>query len=428
MHEFIRKIFGGSKPAVKTMTVDAVPSWLTERENTARTILLQDTAEHIRAIRNSAAQLQLIVNSVESAEQDPELHPKLKSIAKNSLPLFVKAMNASLVKELPDDPEEFYTAAVECVKGCINSSRGQGRYLQAVFPEEMKSVKQGIDAMGHEINILTGFLAKYRKEMQDIESIRLQYTTLTDMKTDFSKSADKDWRISQRISEFTSRIEAIGGEELALAGDERQSGVSVKRDELATLGAARDNVSRSYSALSMTASHVFRKAEKIAIRQHQAMEISAINNAMDMLSSHDVPDADQLTEVLSAACPIADRMVAAGDIILKNKEERAIFSDIPQFCTTIRETCRELVAREDEYRNAETALATDPLLMKIGSLGREKIQLKSMLEKEQQAHEELEDWRAKTQKKIPVLTEELRKKIESMEENVQIHFEGGLQS
>ena len=35
------------------------------------------------------------------AEHDPALHPKLKSIAKNSLPLFVKAMNASLSKELP---------------------------------------------------------------------------------------------------------------------------------------------------------------------------------------------------------------------------------------------------------------------------------------------------------------------------------------
>jgi hypothetical protein len=115
-------------------------------------------------------------------------------------------------------------------------------------------------------------------------------------------------------------------------------------------------------------------------------------------------------------------MIATGDIILKNKEERTIFSDIPQFCTTIRGTCLELATQEEEVRKAENALATDPLLMKIGSLGREKAHLKTMLEKERLAKQDIEDWRAKTRVKIPALTEELRKKIESMEENVQIQI------
>jgi hypothetical protein len=422
MHEFIRKIFGGNRSAIKTIAFDSIPVWIAERETKNRTILLSDTGEPIRTIRNAAAQLQLIVNSVENAEHDSELHPKLKSIAKNSLPLFVKAMNASLAKELPEDPEEFYTAAVECVKGCLNSARGQGRYLQVVFPEEMKSIKMGIDAMGREINIVTGFLVKYKREMQDIAVVRSVFATVKDLKSDFHKSADKDRRIALRITEITSRIETIGNEELALADDERQAGVAAKKNELAGITKARDEVARSYSALSMTASHVFRKAEKIATRQHHTQEIALINSAMDLLSSHEVPDADQLYEILFEACPIAEKMIAAGDIALKNKEERTIFSDIPQFCTTIRRTCRELVTREEEYQKTEEALVTDPLLMKIGSLGREKAQLKSMLEKEQHAQRDLAEWRVKTQERIPALTEDLRKKIERVEENVQIQI------
>src|SRR5271157_4546213 len=121
MHEFIRKIFGGNRSAIKTIAFDSIPVWIAERETKNRTILLSDTGEPIRTIRNAAAQLQLIVNSVENAEHDSELHPKLKSIAKNSLPLFVKAMNASLAKELPEDTEKFYAAAAECVKTCINT-------------------------------------------------------------------------------------------------------------------------------------------------------------------------------------------------------------------------------------------------------------------------------------------------------------------
>jgi hypothetical protein len=422
MHEFIRKIFGGNKPVVKTISMDSIPVWITERETAARSALLSDTEELIRTIRNAAAQLQLIVNTLKGAEHDPGLHPKIRSIAKNSLPLFVKAMTASLAKELPEDPEEFYTAAVECVKSCLNSARGQGRYLQVAFPEEMKSVRQGIDAMGREINSITGLLEKYRKEMQDIASVRSEYATLVELKTDFHTSADKDRRISQRISEITCRLETIENEERALTTDERQAGITAKKDELATIAQLRDETTRSYSTLSMTASHVFRKAEKIATRKHHSSETATMDRAMDLLSSHEVPDAGDLREVLLAACPIAQKMIEAGDILLKNKEERAIFSDVPRFCTMISETCRELIAREEEYRIAEESLAIDPLLLKIGSLGREKTQLGSMLEKEQRALRDLEDWRAKTRERIPASLEDLRKKIEGMEENVQIQI------
>jgi len=84
-------------------------------------------------IRNVIAQLQLIVNEIAGAEHDPEIHPKLKAIAKNSLPQFVRAMKGSLAKELPEDPEEFYTAAPECVKICLHTVSGQGRYLSRQY-------------------------------------------------------------------------------------------------------------------------------------------------------------------------------------------------------------------------------------------------------------------------------------------------------
>ncbi len=116
---------------------------LDDRDKSSRISLEHETLLPMQNIRNAMAQLQHIINGIAGAEHDPAIHPKLKSIAKNSLPLFVKAMNASLSRELPADIEEFYAAAVECVKGCLNSTRGQGRYLQVVFPEEMKAVKTG---------------------------------------------------------------------------------------------------------------------------------------------------------------------------------------------------------------------------------------------------------------------------------------------
>jgi hypothetical protein len=115
MYKFIKDLLKQKEPEKFTLAFDAIPAWLDEREKTSRAFLETETDIPIQNIRNAIAQLQHIVNGIADAEHDPAIHPKLKSIAKNSLPLFVKAMNASLSKELPEDIEGFYSAAAECV-------------------------------------------------------------------------------------------------------------------------------------------------------------------------------------------------------------------------------------------------------------------------------------------------------------------------
>jgi hypothetical protein len=107
-------------------------------------------------------------------------------------------------------------------------------------------------------------------------------------------------------------------------------------------------------------------------------------------------------------------MIAVEEITLKNKEERAIFSDTKQFSTDICASCTDLGLQEEACRIAEDKLASHPLLVKVHSLEREKAQLDTMLGKENQARVELKEWLLKTQEKIPKLSEELKKKIEDM--------------
>jgi hypothetical protein len=386
-------------------------------------VLEEASKAPIQKIRNSAAQLQHIVNSISGSEHDPALHPKLKAVARNSLPLYVKAMNASLTKPLSDDIEPFYTDAVECIKSCLNSNRGQGRYLQAVFPEEMKAVKMAIDGMGREINILTAALATYQKRKAAIDEVNALYQSVMDMQEDMERSIDKEGRITARINEITARIGAIGREESELASDaEANREVNECRAALAEKTKNQDEVTRNYAARSMTASHVFRKAEKIAAKQHHAADVSSLKHAIDILSDHNLPDPSSLRTALDAACPVAQRMIAAGEIPLKNREERDVFSDINAFCATMSGLCSELAACEEACRSAEAALLTHLMVVRGNSLMREKTQLSSMLEKEQQSHCELVQWKAKTTEKIPAVTEELRKKIEGIIEG-SVHFQ-----
>lgn len=414
MGSFLEKLFGKKEPEVFSISMGAVPAWLDGREKTARSALLSETGETQKKIRNAVLKLQQITNTVAQAEQDPAIHPKLKSIAKNSLPQFVKAMNSSLARELPDEVEEFYPAAVECLKSCLNSTRGQGRYLQEVFPEEMKVVKSGIDAIGREINDITASLTRYRKEKTLIEAAHSLHTALLDISTDIQKAEEKDKRITLRISEITDRIAAIDKELQVLPADEQMAEVNTLKAALLEEENRRDVAIRSNAALSMTASHVFRKVEKIAVRQKHPSEISALRHTMELLSDHAVPDTRDLAAALTAACPVAERMIAAEEITLKNKEERAIFSDTKQFSTDICASCTDLRSQEEACRIAQEKLASHPLLVRIHSLEREKAQLETMLKKENQTRVELKDWMQKTQEKIPKLSEELTKKIEDM--------------
>ncbi len=414
MSGFLEKLFGRKEAEVFCISFGAVPAWLDGREKPARATLLAETAGPQKKIRDGILNLQQIISTLAHAEHDPRIHPKLKSIARNSLPQFVKAMNGSLARELPDPVEEFYNAAVECLKSCLNSTRGQGRYLQAVFPEEMKAVRSGIDDIGREINEITTSLARYRKERTLIDSALALHTALMDIGRDIRKAEEKDSRITIRLTELTDRIAAIGKELQTLSADERISEAGILEAAVLEAKNRHDAAMRINAALSMTASHVFRKAEKIAVRQKHPSEIAILRNAMDLLSGHAVPDTANLTAALAAACPIAERMIAAGEIILKNKEERAIFSDTGRFRTDICASCSDLSLQEESCRIAEQALASHPLLVKIHSLEREKVQLESMLVREKQTQAELKEWILKTEEKIPHLSAELTRKMEEM--------------
>ena len=236
MYKFITKFLNPRQPAPFTISFDEIPGWIEDRRQKAKETLAADTNNPMRDIRNGMAQLQHIVNNIAGAEHDPALHPKLKSIARNSLPLFVKAMNTSLSKELPDDVENFYSVTIESVKGCINITRGQGRYLQVVFPEEMKAVKTGIDAIGREINSITISLAKYRKERDQLDRVTGIYDSLVATKTDSVNAAGREQRIGNRIMEILDRIKTIEKDLGDIGTDEGMKGVGALTSAMESAG------------------------------------------------------------------------------------------------------------------------------------------------------------------------------------------------
>jgi len=411
MFRRLKNLFKPEKPEPLVITFEEIPSWLDNREKTLTGDLLDTTASPMNAIRESVTSLQQTIQLLRAAEYNEEIHPKLKSIAKNTLPQYSKAMDMLLSKPLVADVEGFYTTATDTLKGCINSTRGQGKYLRTVFPQEMKTVWTGIDAIGREINTMTDALAHFRREIELITEARKAHGALTDIQTDIEQSFEKEKRIGHRIDDTGNRIAACEQELATLERDESRGVLIERQHALETLKEERDRTVRRYAALSMTASHVLHKSEKLAHRQHNSADEAVLKRAMVFLSSHAVPDTTDLMQALAAACPIAVRMIDRGEISLKNKEERALFSDPGGFMREIGTLSEKYVSQGAEYEAAERLLRSHPVLARTENLKREKNQLEIMQKKEIQSRSDLILWRGDFRQGIPGLHQRLEKEM-----------------
>ncbi len=421
MLKFLKSLISPGGGTHVTLAESEVMSWLAEQEENARAALHVEVEEPMRTIRNAAASLQLTVNNLQGADQDPETHPRIKSIAKNSLPLFLRSMNFSLAKDLPEDPEEFYEAAVECVKGCLNAIRGQGRYLMVAFPEEMKDIKAGVDAIGREINVMTKVIGRFKEESCRIAAARSASGALSDARQDRERSFAKEERIKERIARIVQRLDAIAAETARLSTDESLLALEAGHARCAGLVKERDDFLRHYASLTMTASHIFRKAEKIAIRRQLTKEVRILKAAMDLLSHHEVATAESIAKALDAACPVVQKMIDDGDIILKNKDERAVFSDTAAFSGEVSGLCTQYSGVANRCREEEESIHSHPVQLQLRSLEREKEQLETMHAREEQEHRDLLVARKELEDAIPLLQEELAKKLGEMRgETVQL--------
>lgn len=402
---------------------DEIPPWLDKREQAASEVLLKNTVSPMKVIREVVKNLKQIVQTLRAAQFDAEIHPKLKSIAKNALPQFAKAMETALSKPLPEDVEGFYTTAAEILKGCLNSTRGQGKYLQTVFPEDMRSVRIGIDAIGREINAMTEALAPFRREMANITEARKTYGALVDIEKDTEKSREKEILIHQRIQDIRNRVGACELELRALERDEAVHALNNHRRTLQSMTEERDRTIRRYTVLSMTASHVLRKAEKLTHKRHKSTDERTLRHAMVLLSDHAVPDSADIAQALTAACPIAKRMIDEGDINLKNKEERALFTAPEQFIGEITTICTMFIDQTRQCDAAEHALHSHPIVARSEELILEKSQLEMMCAREEQSCSDIIKWRDELQKNIPSLREKLQKTVGEISGNdVQVQY------
>lgn len=378
MFRFLKGLMKRDEPP-GALEIGEIPAWIDGEEGRVKASLAARVRDQRAVVLDARRQLEEVLSGFEKDSMEEVPHPKLAGVTEHSLPLFLKAMRTSLSRDLPDDPEGFYTTAGEILKGCLSAFRGQGRYLASRFPEEMKLLRDGVDTIGKEMNSLTPEITRARERFRGLAELRGSHAAYLDAKRrailvrEEIRSLEEEMRVS-RIS--------LEGVNHALAELEKGEDWLVYQGELSRirkLEEGRDEASRLYSAAAATAAHLFRKGEKIALRKKDRVAARVLHDAVALLEG-DLPiDRDAAGGVLSPAEGAITALVSSGDLSLKNKEEFDLLQVPGQLVREITGISRRLKEVSREITSAQDAILSRPAFIRSRDLRTERKELEKRI-------------------------------------------------
>jgi predicted nucleic acid-binding Zn-ribbon protein len=409
MFKIIKNLLKKEKNELAVIRFEGIPGFLDVREAKEKEDLRVSTGNSMNTINGARNELLNLVEILGRSEKEKALHPKLEKIAQNSIPLFEKSMMTALSRPMPDDPLEFYDAAAECLKGCVKSLTGPGRYIRGVLPDEMKAIRIAIDHIGQEMNSMTRVHSEYRRSMDQAAKTRELYEQVV-------KAQEEKKSCDVQIPEIQGKIRSIC-ESIAQLEDElqklkvdRSPGYHAILEEEKNARILVNDTEREMRAVFATLVHVFRKAEKIAAKGHDKMG-REISSSVELMTEPKIPDWDLLKPSIERTQPLVMSMIQAGSISLKNKEEKELFGGPDIVFQMLGALSGRLLDYNAGLHSLETRIATDPANKRIHGLEKNEKELKEELEKENGQCHNLERHRKDVGEKIPVLIEDLQRSI-----------------
>lgn len=328
MFRFLKDLFSKSEEEKEmTFSVDTVGPWLDEREEDVATGLREAVERCRAAVSSSLEDLGRLLATLKEAEGREDIHPKLKSVTERSLPAFVTVMEQQASRPLPDDPDDFYAAAADLLNGFLKAQKGQGRYLSSVFPEEMKEIRGITRAIGREVNTLTDVMKEAREEEARIDAARTGLAAIEDAKTEAA-------RLDAEIGTLKERQEASGR---AIAEAEEKLGVlranadyiacTKEQEGLAGLQREEKEVGQDLTNSAAKAARVIRKAERIAGRAEAREDLRTLRACTAFLDRPLAADPEEMLPLLTVSAGIVRRQIEGGDLVLKGKDDLALFAE-----------------------------------------------------------------------------------------------------
>ncbi len=366
MFKFLKDILKpGREEGPLTISQAEVPLFLDASGKEGSETLYEKTNVHRKAVESARQELHDLIDELASKEREEAYHPKLEKVAKNTLPLFRKAMLSSLAREFPPEPEEFYQAAGECLKGCVKGLAGPGRYLQGVFPEEMKKIREAIDQVGREMNAMTPAISEARKRRELIERARKELSRQTAAAAEYGRGGIETGRLRQENAEADAELSHIREQRAALESGPGATESAELAEEMERKKRLLEDEERNVRSDLAVISHVLRKGEKVLQRTQGSAAARGLEETVNLLAGSGIPDEDQLLPALARTLPLIESMIKTGDIALKNKEEKELLSPDKDVLAHVREDFTSLRDARSGFRKADHAYRQSSFLRKV---------------------------------------------------------------
>ncbi|MDD1674740.1 MAG: hypothetical protein LUQ13_03760 [Methanomicrobiales archaeon] len=379
MFRILRDILG-PKEGTGTIPFPTIPDWasdvekgIRDRQNEAIAVQKKEVDAALRTIRD-------VIHILAAADIDEGMHKKLGKVVKNSLPLYLHAMEASLDRTLPEGGEEFYDAAVEVLKGCLRSTTNQGRYLRAAFPEEMKAIRQALDRSGRAVNAMTGILKTSREEMAPLGAIRGMLKELQTTADERSRLTALRLACARSNEERDTQINSL---QASLQDLRNSDGFHREQERVQALSRAEEGgaaVERSFRNTATTIARVLERGEKAAIHQGASSD-KALRAAARLLRDAGIPVMEDLETVLAPAVQAVRSFIADGTVPLKSQEERDLFAPEQDPCAPVLSSARHLQEETARVNRLRAEITASPILAEIRIL-EEKIARESQRSRE----------------------------------------------
>lgn len=425
MFKFLRGRRSSEEEEPLSVTVRDIPAILEAREKDITRTLTRETEISRKAILSARTGLTELVQELVSLEREEAYHPKLEKIAKNTLPLFEKAMLSSLARVLPEEPGAFYQAASESLKGCVKGLAGPGRYLRGVFPDEMKEIRKTVDLLGREMNVMTPHIARARMKRDQVRGIRKDLARLTADLSEKEILASGLSLTKAEIEEEKAGLDLLSGQEqearLALTSPAitslDQQAAGLREEVLAEERIIRNDLS--------VISHLLRKGEKVLQKGQGGAAAKDLELVVDSLTVSGLPAKDQVVPGLVRALPLISSMIENGDIVLKNKEEKELFSGTTDILARLSRHYEKRELADSRLKRVEREIAENPVVIREQNLGREKVQREARLASLAGKRSGIEERAALLDAEIPVTLDRVEQALSALEERkVTLHRPG----
>jgi hypothetical protein len=342
MFKKIKDLFSKEEQQPIEMKCSDIPGWFEAEMKKIRETEETRVSASREPVMMAISSLRELVPELGTGDHEGTGFVKLEKVAENSLPLYKKSMMSALSRPFPEKTEEFYHAVAECLKGCIKSSQGPGRYLVRVFPEQMKLIQSEVSRIGKEVNAMNPVFAESRVKHTSLEKIRATHHSLVrvqrehdDTVKNLPRLLDESVKLRQEEEDLSRQVTAAGNDPRFA----RYTGLKRKEEELLH---DREKLTGEMTVLAGMVVHVMRRAEKVAHKDRNDVLGKKIHALAETLSKNEMPDtADDLLPLLSGVLQPVSGMVASGEITLKSKDEQEFFADEKALPSRVEEMYRE---------------------------------------------------------------------------------------